>query len=381
MQRLWMSATERAELWKRRQRGETYRAIGRALGRSPEAVFFVVRTAGGVAPRPQRRAARTLSRTDREDVSRGLAAGWTFAAIARQLGRPTSTISREVGRHGGRTQYRAGRADARAWLRARRPKPCRLVTQPRLRALVAARLAQDWSPQQIAGWLRARYPDNPAMHVSHETIYLSLFVQARGALKHELVKHLRRPRSVRRPRMRPLHNPERIPGAISIRERPASIEDRAVPGHWEGDLLRGKGRSHIATLVERHSRYVMLVRIPHPDTVTVTRALARRIRTLPAHLRQSLTWDRGREMAAHRAFTVATNVRVYFCDPRSPWQRGSNENTNGLLRQYFPAGTDVARFSQRELNAIARKLNTRPRETLGFQTPAATLAACVASTA
>lgn len=381
MQRLWMSATERAELWKRRQRGETYRAIGRALGRSPEAVFFVVRTAGGVVPRPQRRAARTLSRTDREDVSRGLAAGWTFAAIARQLGRPTSTISREVERHGGRTQYRAGRADARAWQRARRPKPCRLVTHPRLRALVAARLAQDWSPQQIAGWLRARYPDNPAMHVSHETIYLSLFVQARGALKHELVKHLRRPRSVRRPRTRPLHNPERIPGAISIRERPASIEDRAVPGHWEGDLLRGKGRSHIATLVERHSRYVMLVRIPHPDTVTVTRALARRIRTLPAHLRQSLTWDRGREMAAHRAFTVATNVRVYFCDPRSPWQRGSNENTNGLLRQYFPAGTDVARFSQRELNAIARKLNTRPRETLGFQTPAATLAACVASTA
>jgi IS30 family transposase len=256
-----------------------------------------------------------------------------------------------------------------------------LATHPRLCAVVASRLARRWSPQQIAGWLRATYPDNPAMQVSHETIYLTLFVQARGALKRTLLQHWRRPRRWRRPRGRPVHNLERIPGAVSIRERPASVEDRAIPGHWEGDLLRGKGRSHIATLVERHSRYVMLVRIPQADSDTVARALARRVRTLPAHLRQSLTWDRGREMAQHHRFTVATDVRVYFCDPRSHWQRGSNENTNGLLRQYFPPGTDLARVTQRELNAVEHQLNTRPRHTLGFQTPAARLAACVAPTA
>lgn len=381
MQPCRMSEDERAEMWTRRQRGEPLLAIARALGRTPPGLTYLVQRTGGVRPRPRCRAPRTLSRPEREEISRGLAAGRAFAAIARALARPTSTVSREVHRHGGRARYRSDAADQRAWDRARRPKRCRLTTHPRLRALVAVRLAQDWSPQQIAEWLRVRYPDNPEMQVSHETIYLSLFVQTRGVLKRALLKHLRRRRTMRQPRRRPIHNPERIPGAVSIRERPASVEDRAVPGHWEGDLLRGKARSHIATLVERHSRYVLLVRIPRPDTVTVTRALARRIRSLPAHLRQSLTWDRGRELAAHRAFTVATNVRVYFCDPRSPWQRGSNENTNGLLRQYFPPGTDVARFSQRQLNAVAHKLNTRPRKTLGYETPAARLAAGVASTA
>jgi IS30 family transposase len=381
VQRCRMGTEERAEVWIRRQRGEPLIAIARVLGRTVPGIRDVVVRTGGVPPRPRCRAARTLSRGEREEISRGVAAGLPFAVIARQLARPTCTVSREVHRHGGRGHYRGTRADQRAWARARRPKRCRLATHPRLRALVAARLARNWSPRQIAGWLRARYPDNREMQVSHETIYLSLFVQTRGVLKRALLKHLRRPRTMRRPRRRPVHNPERIPGAVSIRERPASVEDRAIPGHWEGDLLRGKGRSHIATLVERHSRYVLLVRIPHPDSVTVTQALARRIRTLPGHLRQSLTWDRGRELAAHRAFTVATNVRVYFCDPRSPWQRGSNENTNGLLRQYFPAGTDLRRYSQAQLNAVARQLNTRPRETLGFRTPAATLAACVAPTA
>ena len=381
MQRCRMGIEEIGELWSRRQRGEPLTTIARGLGRSTPGLRYVVQRTGGVVPRIRRRAARTLSRTEREEISRGLAAGRALAGIARQLARPTSTVSREVQRHGGRHLYRSDRADRRAWARARRPKPCRLATHPRLRALVAARLARNWSPRQIAGWLRRRYPDNREMQVSHETIYLSLFVQTRGVLKRALLKHLRRPRTVRRPRRRPVANPERIPGAVSIRERPASVDDRAVPGHWEGDLLRGKGRSHIATLVERHSRYVLLARIPHFDTMTVTRALARRICTLPVHLRQSLTLDRGREFAAHRAFTVATNVRVYFCDPRSPWQRGSNENTNGLLRQYFPAGTDLAKFSQTQLNAVARQLNTRPRETLDFQTPAAKLAACVASTA
>jgi IS30 family transposase len=376
-----MSATEREELWKRRRRGETYATIGRALGCTAEAVFLVVRSTGGVAPRVRRRAAWTLSRQDREEISRGVAAGWPFAAIARRLRRPTSTISREVHRHGGRWHYRAQRADGRAWRRAQRPKRCRLATHPRLRAVVAQRVAANWSPQQIAGWLRARYPKNPAMHVSHETIYLSLFVQTRGVLKRALLKHLRRRRRVRRPRRHLAHRRERILEAVSIRERPAGVSDRAVPGHWEGDLLVGKRRSRIATLVERKSRFVMLVRLPKADSPSIVRALARRVRTLPKQLRRSLTWDRGTEMAAHRAFTVATNVRVYFCDPHSPWQRGSNENTNGLLRQYFPKGTDLAPYSQAQLNAIAHRLNTRPRKTLKYQTPAAKLAACVASTA
>jgi IS30 family transposase len=376
-----MSEAELSELWVRRRRGETLRAIGDALGCDPTAVYWVVSQRGGVAPPVRRRATRTLSQRDREDISRGLARGLCFAAIAVVLNRPTSTISREVGRHGGPGAYRAEEADRRAWARACRPKPCRLATRPRLRAAVAARLAEDWSPQQIAGWLRETFPDNPDMQVSHETIYLSLFVQSRGVLKRALVAHLRRRRTVRRPRRRAGHRPERILGAVSIRERPAAVEDRAIPGHWEGDLLRGAHRSHIATLVERHSRFVMLARIPHVDSATVARVLAQRVRTLPKSLWHSLTWDRGTEMAAHKSFTVATDVQVYFCDPRSPWQRGSNENTNGLLRQYFPKGTDVGTFSQAQLNAIARRLNTRPRKTLGYRTPAATLAASVASTA
>jgi IS30 family transposase len=381
MRRCPMSESDVREVWTRRQRGETYRAIGQAFGRDKASIFWIIRTTGGVPPRARYRAARTVSRAEREEISRGLAAGDALAAIGRRLGRPTCTISREVQRHGGGHAYRADVADGRAWTAARRPKACRLATRPRLRALVAARLAQDWSPQQIAAWLRARYPDNPDMQVSHETIYLSLFVQSRGVLKRALLQHLRRRHRVRRPRRRPTHSPERILDALSIRERPASADDRAVPGHWEGDLLMGARRTRIATLVERHSRYVMLVRLPQADSPSIVQALARRIRTLPTALRQSLTWDRGTELAAHKAFTVATNVQVYFCDPQSPWQRGSNENTNGLLRQYFPKGTDVSAFTQPQLNAIARRLNTRPRATLGFETPAARLAASVASTA
>ena len=380
MQGFRMSEIERAELWRRWRLGETLRSIGDALGCDWAAIHYVVRQRGGVAPAVRRRAARTLTAREREDIVRGLAAAQSFAGIAAALGRPTSTVSREVRRHGGRHRYRARVADRRAWARARRPKRCRLATHPRLRAVVAARLADDWSPQQIAGWLHTTFPDNPDMQISHEAIYLSLFVQSRGVLKRELIDHLRRRRRMRRARTHPPRQRRRILDAVSIRERPASAEDRAVPGHWEGDLIRGAHRSHVATLVERHSRYVMLVRLPHVDSVAVARGLARRIRTLPTALRQSLTWDRGTEMAGHAAFTVATNVRVYFCDPRSPWQRGSNENTNGLLRQYFPPGTDLAAFSQSQLNAIAHRLNTRPRKTLGYRTPAATLAACVATT-
>ena len=380
MQRWPMREADRREIWRRYRAGETLRAIGDVLGRDSGSIHYVVRQRGGISPPVRSRAARTLSRAEREEISRGLAAGHALAAIGRRLGRPTSTVSREVGRHGGRTTYRADPADQRAWRSACRPKACRLASRPRLCALVAAHLVADWSPQQIAGWLRTTFPDNPEMQVSHETIYRSLFVQSRGVLQRTLLTHLRRRQTIRRARQQPARCRERIPDAVSIRERPAEAADRAVPGHWEGDLLQGARRTFIATLVERHSRYVLLVRIPHFDSVTVARALARRVRTLPASLRQSLTWDRGRELAAHRAFTVATDVQVYFCDPRSPWQRGSNENTNGLLRQYFPAGTNLAPYSQTQLNAIARRLNTRPRKTLGYQTPAARLAACVAST-
>ena len=377
-----MGAAEKADLWQRWKAGQSVSEIGRALGRGHGAVCYVVAARGGIPPPLRQRAARTLSSDDREEISRGLAAAWSFRAIGARLGRPTSTVSREVARHGGRAGYRAARADTRAWAQARRPKACRLATRPALRAQVAEKLERDWSPQQIAGWLRDTFPDNSEMQVSHETIYLSLFVQSRGVLKKALVAHLRRARTMRRSKLATTAGQLRshIVDAVSIAERPASVEDRAVPGHWEGDLLSGAANSHIATLVERQSRFVMLVRLDGKDTTTVVRALSRAVRALPRGLMSSLTWDRGGELAAHKIFTVATDVRVYFCDPQSPWQRGSNENTNGLLRQYLPHGTDLSIQSQAQLNAIARRLNTRPRKTLGYRTPADTLATSVALT-
>jgi IS30 family transposase len=340
----------------------------------------LLRRTGGWAPVVRHRSARVLQASDRERISRGLAAGESLRTIARALHRAPSTISREVARHGGRQQYRATCADARAWQRARRPKAFRLAIDRRLRQVVTRRLQWAWSPAQIAGWLHRTYPNQPAMQVSHETIYRSLFVQPRGGLKRELQQYLRRHGALRHPRQRPVAGTGPLADAVSIRERPAEVADRAIPGHWEGDLLSGTIRSHIATLVERQSRYVMLVRLPSKDAPVVAQALARHIRTLPHALRRSLTWDRGRELAAHRAFTVATAVPVYFCDPHSPWQRGSNENTNGLLRQFLPRGTNLATYSQADLNRIARRLNQRPRKTLGFQTPADKLASIVAST-
>lgn len=377
-----MSANEKAEIWDRWTRGESLSEIGRGVECFPAAVFHVVRARGGIPPPPRWRSSRALTVSDREEISRGLAKGVSFRALARGLGRPASTVSREVGRHGGRHRYRAAVADASAWKRARRPQRCRLSQRPILCAHVAEKLAADWSPQQIAGWLRRTYPDALEMQVSHETIYQSLFVQSRGVLKQELLRHLRRRKTMRRAKHATAIGQPRgqIVDAISIRERPPSIEDRAVPGHWEGDLLSGRANSHIATLVERHSRFVMLVRLPGKDTQSVVQALSRRVRALPSGLMASLTWDRGTELAAHKTFSVATDVQVYFCDPHSPWQRGSNENTNGLLRQYFPAGTDLSTYTQTQLNSIARRLNTRPRKTLGYETPADRLAAAVAST-
>src|SRR5579864_337417 len=302
--------------------------------------------------------------------------------IAQHLSRASSTVSREVARHGGRAQYRANEADSQAWESALRPKVCRLALHEKLRTLVASKLMLDWSPEQISGWRKQSYPDDESLRVSHETIYRSLFLQARGALKQELMQHLRSKRRIRRSRHASVHGHSqgRMVDAVSIRERPAEVEDRAIPGHWEGDLLRGARNSHVATLVERHSRFCMLVKVPGKDTATVVTALSQHVRELPVTLRRSLTWDRGLEMAQHKSFTMATDVQVYFCDPQSPWQRGSNENTNGLLRQYLPKTADLSRFSQSELDEIALRLNTRPRQTLGFQTPADKLQASVAST-
>lgn len=377
----WVTPREEAQLWARWRAGESLTAISLALARPPCTVYRLVAARGGIAPPPRRRAARGLALAEREEISRGLAAGESQRAIARRLGRAPSTISREIRRHGGRLDYRAARADRAAWQRARRPKRCRLAMDSRLRHVVAAKLRADWSPEQIARWLMSTYPDVPAMHVSHETIYRTLYVQARGALRRELTAHLRRGQLTRRARAAAPRGQTRgqLPEMVSISERPPSVADRAVPGHWEGDLLIGRPGTQVATLVERRSRYVLLVRLPTADAPTVARALARRIQRLPAALKQSLTWDQGREMAQHRQFTVATAVQVYFCDPRSPWQRGSNENTNGLLRQYLPKGSDVSRKTQRQLDHIAQKLNTRPRETLGWRTPAQALADAVAS--
>jgi len=376
-----MSWNEKNELWQRWRRGETLDQIARALHRGSTSVYDYVGAEGGIAPRPRRRSRLALTTTEREEISRHLARGSSLRAIGRMLGRAPSTIGREVGRNQGRAAYRAATADRHAWRRTRRPRPCLLATRPTLRRVVARKLALQWSPQQIAGWLRDTFPGDAEMQVSHETIYRSLFIQSRGVLKRTLLGHLRRQRHFRHARTSARVRPKQgqILDAVSIRQRPADVEDRALPGHWEGDLLEGARGTFVATLVERQSRYVMLVRLPNKETQTVVRALARRIRRLPQGLVQSLTWDRGTELAAHRAFTMATDVQVYFCDPQSPWQRGSNENTNGLLRQYLPHATNFSRYSQAQLDAIALRLNTRPRMTLDYHTPAAKLAEIVAS--
>jgi IS30 family transposase len=358
MSRRRFSPEERLALWRAWKSGSTLLQIAEELNRRSASVFQVLR---------------------REEISRGLSAGLSIREIARGLGRAASTVSREVRRNSGKRFYRAANADARAWRTARRPQRCLLAQRCRLRSWVADRLGRNWSPRQIAVGLKHTFPHDASMRVSHETIYRSLFIQARNVLKKELVGHLRRGGFMRRPRTQAIGHPSIVEG-LSIHQRPAEIEDRAVPGHWEGDLLMGGAHSQIATLVERRSRYVMLVKVDSKDTVTVTNALKRKIRELPAELRRSLTWDRGSEMAAHKDFTIATDMQVYFCDPRSPWQRGSNENTNGLLRQYFPKGQDLSQTSQAKLNQVARELNQRPRETLNWRTPLEALKATVAST-
>ena len=367
-----MVAARRVELWKRWQEGESQAAIARALGVSQPEVGLVVHSTGGFPPPQRKRSRQELTLVEREEISRGLVAKKSCRQIAIELGRSASTISREVARNYGSARYRAAEADEAAWRRALRPKRCRLASHGRLRIRVAQKLSLNWSPQQIAGWLKVEYPNDESMHLSHETIYRSLFIQARGVLKKELVKHLRTRRSTRRCQKSSTKGQKRgqIIDAISIHERPAEVEDRAIPGHWEGDLIAGSNNTWIATLVERQSRFVMLAKLENKTSDVVVRALAKQIKKLPSTLFRSITWDRGTEMAKHKDFTVATDIQIYFCDPQHPWQRGTNENTNGLLRQYFPKGTDIGRFSQAELNRVALQLNQRPRETLGFRTPA-----------
>jgi IS30 family transposase len=380
--RIYYTETDKSLMWDRWQKGESLQTIAQLFGRNHSSIAGILSRTGGIRPPPRRRSRRALTLSEREEISRGIVAGQSLRSIATSLGRAPSTVSREINRNGGRRRYRANSADQAAWDRAHRPKTCKLAEHPELASIVAEKLQLQWAPRQIAGWLKHTYPDDETYQVSHETIYKTLFIQARGALKKELLQHLRKTRAMRRSRhhTQKTDNHGRITGAVSIRERPASVEDRAVPGHWEGDLVMGSNNSQIATLVERHTRYVMLVRVPSKDTKTVINALIKHAHKLPRELYKSLTWDRGKEMADHQRFSLDTNIKVYFCDPQSPWQRGSNENTNGLLRQYFPKGMDLSNVHQNRLNAVARRLNERPRETLNFRTPAERFSQCVAST-
>ena len=378
----WFSEAERADIWESIERGESMRSIARRMGRQHCSIRQFLVDNAGRRPRPPGSALR-LTLAQREEISRGLAAGQSLRAIAASMGRAPSTVSREVAAGGGRQHYRALSAERSARRRARRPQVAKLAACRRLRRVVEEKLERLWSPKQIASWLAEQYPDDPEMRVSHETIYMSLFVQGRGALRQELHFCLRSGRALRRPKARSKggFGQGQITDKVLISERPAEVADRAVPGHWEGDLIYGRRMTCIGTLVERKTRYVMLFALPNGHTAEeVRKAMARKIRQLPTELRRTLTWDQGHEMAEHARFTVDTGVEVYFCDPKSPWQRGSNENTNGLLRQYLPRTTDLSKVTQTQLNAIARSLNGRPRQTLGWRSPSEAFNEAVAMT-
>jgi len=380
--RIYYTESQRALMWERWQKGDSLQQIAQLFDRYHSSIERILAESGGIRPPQRRRSRLALTLAEREEISRAVAAGQSIYSIAASLGRAASTIYREIRRNGDQECYRASQADQAAWDRAHRPKTCKLVENRTLAHIVAGKLKMQWSPEQIAGWLKHTYPEDESYQVSHETIYRSLYIQARGALKKELVQHLRRTRSMRRSRHHTQKTDDhgRIIDTVSISERPATVEDRAIPGHWEGDLLCGTWNSQIATLVERQTRYVMLVKVASKDTETVINALIKNARKLPHELYKSLTWDRGKEMADHKRFTLETDIQVYFCDPQNPWQRGSNENTNGLLRQYFPKGADISVYSQAQLNGVARKLNQRPRKTLNYETPAERFDQLVAST-
>jgi IS30 family transposase len=371
-----LTPAEVDEVWLRWRSGQAVKVLSRQMRVNPSTVRDLLHRTGGIRPAPRRRWELRLSATEREEISRGLAAGLSVRAIAAGLGRAPSTVSREVLANGGRSSYRAAKADAGAWSRAARPKPTKLESRVALTDLVAQKLRLEWSPEQIAGWLKIEYPNDPEMQVSHESIYRSLFVQTRGGLRKELTTHLRTKRATRRPAgARQADGRGLRPNILNISQRPAEAADRAVPGHWEGDLVFGRGMSPVATLVERSTRFLMLVALPEGHrTELVADALAAKITTLPAALTRTLTWDQGHEMAAHARFTDETGIEVYFCDPKSPWQRGCNENTNGLLRQYLPRTVSMRDYSQADFDTIADRLNSRPRQTLGFKTPSQALA-------
>ncbi len=380
--RIYYTEEQKSLMWDQWQKGESLHEIARLFDRHHPSIQRILSETGGIRPAKRYRSRLALTLVEREEISRGIVAGNSMRSIATALGRSPSTVSREINRNGGLSQYHASQSDKAAWDNAHRPKICKLVKDRSLACIVARKLQLEWSPEQISGWLKHTYPDDENYQVSHETIYRSLYIQARGALKKELLQHLRRTRGMRRSRhhTQKTDNHGRITNTVSISERPASVDDRAVPGHWEGDLIMGSHNSQIATLVERHTRYVMLAKVDRKDTETVINALIKHAHKLPQELYKSLTWDRGKEMADHKRFTLATDIDVYFCDPQNPWQRGSNENTNGLLRQYFPKGIDLSSYSQAKLNAVARRLNERPRKTLNYETPAERFNACVAST-
>lgn len=377
--RIYYNAQQRALIWDRYQQGDSLHDIAKIFDRFHSSIQGLIARTGGIRPPYKTRSALNLTPQEREEISRGLSSQLSIRQIAKQLHRAPSTISREVNRNGGRKLYRANKADTAAWERAKRPKSCKLLLNKALAKLVAMKLHRSWSPQQIAGWLM-RTSSDKEFHVSHETIYKTLYVQTRGALKKELQKCLRSQRVIRRSKHATLKGKGlgKIVDAVHISERPSEVKDRAVPGHWEGDLIAGSGNSYIATLVERHSRYVMLAKVSNNKTLTVINALIKQSKKLPEELYKTLTWDRGCEMSNHKMFTLATDIQVYFCDPKSPWQRGSNENTNRLLRQYFPKGTDLNIHSQQKLSQVARQLNERPRKTLNYETPAERFNQCVA---
>lgn len=379
--RIYYTAKQRSLMWDKYQQGESLHTIAGLFNRYHSSIARIIAESGGIRPAERKRAKQSLTLSEREEISRGIVAGLSVRAIAETLKRSPSTICREIHRNGGYDHYRANKAEQAAWDRGKRPKPCKLKILKPLKNIVAKQLKANWSPQQISGWLKRQYPDNEDYQLSHETIYKTLYIQTRGALKKELIKHLRSRRAMRRSKHASLKGQGlgKIVDAVSISERPAAVEDRAVPGHWEGDLIMGSNQSFIATLVERHSRYVMLAKVDSNKTVSVINALIKQANSLPGEVYKSLTWDRGCELADHKRFTLATDIQVYFCDPQSPWQRGTNENTNRLLRQYFPKGTDLSVHSQLYLNKIARQLNQRPRKTLDYETPADRFNACVAA--
>lgn len=380
--RIYYTPEQKAIIWDRYKQGDSLHEIARMFDRYHSSIMPTIYQTGGFRPPVRKRHKLSLSLDEREEISRGLAEKCSIREIAKKISRAPSTVSREIRRHGGLTNYRAAKADKKAWDNALRPKACKLSQNPTLCKIIAEKMHRGWSPEQIAGWLKRNYPDAQEMNVSHETIYKTLFIQTRGALKKELQQYLRSRRTVRKSRTTSLKGKGlgSIPNAAPISERPSTVADRAIPGHWEGDLIQGSKNSYIVTLVERHSRYVMLAKISDNKTATVIAALIKQAQQLPSELYKTLTWDRGVEMTNHAVFTVATDIQVYFCDPQSPWQRGSNENTNRLLRQYFPKGTDLSVHSQQRLNSIARQLNERPRKTLGYESPAERFNQCVAST-